>query len=250
MTGTQIELAGVAGQMERRQSGPMELLHIAIQNNSAIDVIERLAALQEKAMDRDAELQFNEAMNACQSELGRIGTDMENESTRSRYASYAKLDRAIRPIYTKHGLSLSFSEEESSKADHARIICYVSKGTHTRIYRKDMPIVTTGPQGKAVMTLTHATGSADAYGRRYLLKDIFNIAIGEDDNDGNGRPRMEDVEEKVEWIQNARNYDEMDRLFKPAYAKAFELKDQGAIERLQAARKAKTAQFNGSRGAR
>ena len=35
------------------------------------------------------------------------------------------------------------------------------------------------------MTKTHATGSAMTYGQRYLLKMIFNIAVGEDD-DGNG----------------------------------------------------------------
>jgi hypothetical protein len=35
------------------------------------------------------------------------------------------------------------------------------------------------------MTKTHASGAAQSYGMRYLLKGIFNIAIGEEDNDGN-----------------------------------------------------------------
>ena len=36
------------------------------------------------------------------------------------------------------------------------------------------------------MTKTHATGAATQYGMRYLLKMIFNVAVGENDKDGNG----------------------------------------------------------------
>ena len=42
------------------------------------------------------------------------------------------------------------------------------------------------------MTKTHAVGSAMSYGVRYLLKLVFNVAVGEDDDDGNtasGRPQ-------------------------------------------------------------
>lgn len=35
------------------------------------------------------------------------------------------------------------------------------------------------------MTKTHATGAASSYGARYILKGIFNVAIGEEDRDGN-----------------------------------------------------------------
>ena len=35
------------------------------------------------------------------------------------------------------------------------------------------------------MTKTHAMGAGMSYGMRYLLKMIFNVAVGEDDTDGN-----------------------------------------------------------------
>jgi hypothetical protein len=35
------------------------------------------------------------------------------------------------------------------------------------------------------MSRTHATASALSYGMRYLLRLIFNIAVGESDDDGN-----------------------------------------------------------------
>jgi hypothetical protein len=48
-----------------------------------------------------------------------------------------------------------------------------------------MPADGKGAKGGDVMTRTHATGSALSYGMRYLLKMIFNVAVGEDDDDGN-----------------------------------------------------------------
>lgn len=45
------------------------------------------------------------------------------------------------------------------------------------------------------MTKTHAAGSAMSYGMRYLLKMIFNVAIGEDDDDGNSAGEVEYVTE-------------------------------------------------------
>ena len=48
-----------------------------------------------------------------------------------------------------------------------------------------MPADGKGARGNDVMTKTHATGSAVSYGMRYLLRMIFNISVGEHDDDGN-----------------------------------------------------------------
>ena len=48
-----------------------------------------------------------------------------------------------------------------------------------------MPADGKGAKGGDVMTKTHASGAAISYGSRYLLKAIFNLAIGEEDADGN-----------------------------------------------------------------
>ncbi len=54
-----------------------------------------------------------------------------------------------------------------------------------------MPADGKGAKGGDVMTKTHATGAAASYGARYLLKGIFNIAVGDDDRDGNAPPETE-----------------------------------------------------------
>lgn len=151
-----------------------------------VDKLDRLLQMHERLAARDAEAAFNIALNACQTETGRVSADATNPQTRSRYATYARLDFILRPIYTAHGFSLSFDEGDSPQAEHVRVLCHVShKGGHTRTYHKDMPADGKGAKGGDVMTKTHAVGAAQSYGMRYLLKGIFNIAIGEDDDDGN-----------------------------------------------------------------
>lgn len=150
-----------------------------------VDKLDRLLAMQERIMDRQADQAFSAAMNAAQAELRPVATDAANPQTRSRYASYPALDNACRPIYSRHGFSLSFNTADGAPVDHLRLACKVRhSGGHTEAYQVDMPSDGKGAKGGDVMTKTHATGAAMSYGQRYLLKLIFNIAVGED-RDGN-----------------------------------------------------------------
>jgi len=163
-----------------------------------IDKMERLMQMHERMVDKKAEADFNDAMTSCQAETRSIAADANNPQTRSKYASYAAMDRALRPIYTKHGISISYGTEESPKPEHVRVIAYVARGGYTRKYQADMPADGKGAKGGDVMTKTHAAGAAMSYGARYLLKGIFNIAVGEDDDDGNGRGGGHKMSEKQE----------------------------------------------------
>jgi hypothetical protein len=155
--------------------------------NVDVDKMERLMAMHERITARQAEAAFNAAMESCQAEMQPISADATNPQTRSKYATYGKLDRALRPIYTKHGFSLSFSDGETTKPDHVRVLAVLRhKGGFRETHYKDMPADGKGAKGGDVMTKTHAAGAAQQYGMRYLLKGIFNVAVGEDDKDGNG----------------------------------------------------------------
>ncbi len=175
-------------EMQVASPSPMHLLQMAVQQGAAIDTIERLAKLQREMIEYDAKVAFNDAMERVQSKMKRVGADLNNPQTKSRYASYAKLDSAIRPIYSAEGFSLSFNTADSPIADNLRVICDVSRGGHVKTYQIDMPADGKGAKGGDVMTKTHATGAAASYGMRYLLKMIFNIAVGEEDIDGNMPP--------------------------------------------------------------
>lgn len=170
------ETAAILNMIERAASNPQVDL----------DKMERLFRLRKEVVSEAAERAFNVAMKSAQAEMRPVSANANNPQTRSRYATYDQLDRALRPIYTRHGFSLSFDEADSPKPDHIRILCYVAHDDgHSRTYRKDMPADGKGAKGGDVMTKTHAVGAAASYGSRYLLKGIFNVAVGEDDRDGN-----------------------------------------------------------------
>lgn len=150
-----------------------------------VDKFERMTALYERVEARTAEREFNDALTKAQTGMRPVAYDSSNSHTHSRYASYLALDRAMRPIYSMHGFALSFNTAEGAPEGSIRVVCDVShSGGHSRRYQVDMPADGKGAKAGDVMTKTHAAGSALTYGQRYLLKMIFNIAVGDDD-DGN-----------------------------------------------------------------
>ncbi len=169
--------------------GPVAFMHMieraSRDPNVDIDKMERLMAMHERMVQRDAETAFNNALVECQQAMRTIGADKHNSQTRSNYLTFAKLDKVLRPIYSSRGISISFGTDDSPKPECVRVIAHVSKGGFTRVYKVDMPADGKGAKGGDVMTKTHATGAAIAYGSRYLLKAIFNVAVGEEDDDGN-----------------------------------------------------------------
>lgn len=179
-----------------------------------VEKMERLMAMYERVEAKRAETAFNEAMTEAQKRVGRVSADATNPQTRSQYATYAKLDSVLRPIYTECGFALSFDTGQEAPPDYVRVLCYVSHSAgFSRTYHVDMPADGKGAKGGDVMTKTHAFGSGVSYGMRYLLKMIFNVAIGEEDDDGNragkkreptGKPqdgmRIEDFDEQRQII--------------------------------------------------
>jgi len=206
---------------------PMTLIHMALQGGANLDAVERLVALQERTMAHDAEMAFNAAMSSAQSAMTTVRQDATNPQTRSKYASYAALDRAVRPIYSREGLALSFNTGECPTPEYMRLLCYVSHPAgYTRTYHLDMPADGKGAKGGDVMTKTHAVGSAAAYGMRYLLKMIFNIAVGEDDRDGN--PVQFDTTPHMDAMAKATSRDDLQAIYEPAYRAARAAKDTAA----------------------
>lgn len=174
----------------QRESAPLvpavsAFERMAADPNVSVEKLERLMAMKERIDARTAETAFNAAMAEAQAEMEPVNADASNPSTHSKYASYEALDRALRPIYTKHGFALSFNTGDAP-TDYVRVLCDVTHiDGHAKTYKADMPADGKGAKGGDVMTKTHAVGSAMSYGMRYLLKMIFNVAVGEDDDDGN-----------------------------------------------------------------
>jgi hypothetical protein len=186
----------------------MMIERFAADPNFDVSKLQALMDMREREMRRVAEQLFNEAMSKAQSKMRAVAPDLRNKQTNSDYASYAALDRMARPIYTEAGFGLSFDTQESKLPDHILVLCYVSHtGGFSRTYRADMPADGKGAKGNDVMTKTHAAGSAFSYAQRYLLRLIFNMAVGDDD-DGNAageRGQDKPLPEGFEaWIEEMR----------------------------------------------
>jgi hypothetical protein len=150
-----------------------------------VDKLEVLLRIQREIVADDARLQFNRAMSLAQGEMQPVIRDAANDQTRSKYARLETIDAAIRPIYTRNGFCLEFNSEPI-EGPNERIVCEVSHSAgHTKRFQLEAAPDTAGPQGKANKTALHGLGSTVSYLRRYLTCMAFNVALTNDDNDGN-----------------------------------------------------------------
>lgn len=155
-------------------------------SNPRADVkkLEALLDMRERTRAGEAHRRFNEAMRDCQAEIMPVARDAENKHTNSKFAKLESIDREIRPIYTKHGFSLSFNSK-SLDDGRVRILCTVGHTAgHFEPYELDGHLDTAGAKGNANKTNLQGLGSTVSYLRRYLTCMIFNVVLTDEDNDG------------------------------------------------------------------
>jgi hypothetical protein len=243
MSAGQIELQ-IADQMEHKQPTAMGLLQVALQNHAAIDVIERLAALQERALAMQAEQDFFQELHAAQSEVPSIEPNKEVKTGTGKlmykYASYEQLDKALRPIYIKHGMAIAFSGAEAP-AGKVRVLCCVShRGGHAERYQLDLAI----DQGAAQLTKTDAELGAQSKAKRRILRNIFNIV---DDLEDEGGETTGEVAEQVGFIKGAKDAEQCRQIFKDYYNHAAEKNDRTAMHILLDAKDARIKELTNAR---
>jgi hypothetical protein len=181
----------VLDEMDRNVPATVETLGGGILNviaraaadpNTDVDKLERLLAMQERVMEREAEQVFNTALREAQDEIQPIVRNKTNSSTNSKYADLERVSDAIDPVLRKHGFSSSFGTTDCPLPGHYRVTCRLSHvGGHHRDYQADVPADTAGVKGTPTKTATHGFGSALSYGRRYLKLLIADVSTTDDD---------------------------------------------------------------------
>lgn len=128
---------------------------------------------------------FSLDMVRVQQELRAVPEDMQNDQTHSTYSSYKMMLKHVKPVYTEHGFALMFYEIDAPKEGEIRVcVDVMHKMGHTEKHHTDVPLDDRGVKGTVNKTRPHAKGSSLSYGRSYLMKLIFNLSTGDDD-DGN-----------------------------------------------------------------
>lgn len=144
-----------------------------------------LLDLQERVIDKQAEISFNRSLVAMQSEVPRIRTDavVRNRAheVQSRYATYEGIDAAVRPIMQRHGFAVTFDSPEIGGGSIRATGTLHHIDGHSKVFTVHLPIDSSGSKNGV-----QGVGSTKTYAKRYLLIDMLNIAIEEADDDGNG----------------------------------------------------------------
>jgi hypothetical protein len=151
---------------------------------------EKMAAMldvQERLLDRQERMDFNAAHRLATADMPRIDKNgrIINHKTgelQSRYARLEDIDRIVRPICNRHGLSYSWDIGVGERGA-SLVTCILSHaGGHERRYGPmSLPADTSGAKNA-----TQGAGSSVKYGQRYTLCAALNIQMEGADDDGQG----------------------------------------------------------------
>ncbi len=173
------------------------LIQMALDKGVDPDRLGKLFDLHERDQKNKAARAYAEAMNLAQAAMPTIACDAHNTHTKSNYVRVETILKAIKPVYTEHGFSLSFGQGDT-KPEWCRTTCDVRHvAGHVEHFNLDLPLDGVGAKGGSVMTAVHGALSSDTYAMGRLLKKIFNLTIlDETDDDGNGSGAVNDEQAK------------------------------------------------------
>jgi hypothetical protein len=155
-----------------------------------IDKMERLMAMRDRVLAREAQVAFDAAFAEMQPDLpviekkGRIEGESKRTGDRlsQAYGRWEDIAPAIVPTLSAHGFGIRFEQEQIWVGEQAktRITCVLShaQGHREKAYF-DLPLDTTGSKNNV-----QAYGSTASYGKRYSAMLALNIVTKGEDDDG------------------------------------------------------------------
>lgn len=164
---------------------PMALIELAVKQGADPDQLGKLMDLQERWDALQAAKAFAAAMAAAQTDMPIVVKDGFNQSTNSRYAKKQTIEKAIKPIYLSHGLTVQLSEDPNPREGWITVKAVVShvSGHIERHYRTG-PIDNKGPKGNPTKSELHGCESTFNYLSRRLICGIFNVTESDQESDG------------------------------------------------------------------
>ena len=200
-----------------------------VATNPDVDVekMDKLLDMQFRIMKEQARQEYVRSFVEVQKSLPAIQKDAENRQTNSSYAKLETIVNKITPILTQNGFSLQYGTEDSPLDNCVRVVLEVShEAGHSKVFRYDSPIDSTGIKGTKNKTDPHARASAITYGRRILVMMACNLST--EDDDGNGAVELIS-EEKAQEI-----HDKLEGLDKKSFVKWIQSKGIASIETIPA----------------
>lgn len=181
-----------------------------IASNPEVDVskMQALLDMQERVLDRNAEIAFNQALARIAGRMPRIRKDGSvgyvDKATGQvketfRFARYEDIIAAVQPLLTEEGFSLSFTTEPRQGEGGGLVI-------HGTLSHKDghsktasIPLALDGSGGKNNI---QGIGSTTSYGKRYTTCMLLNIVTENEDDDAN-RASLEPIDADTVTLINS-----------------------------------------------
>lgn len=144
------------------------------------DRIEKLLNVQIRMMDRQAKIDYDQALANVQMKMPRITASGEIKNRAgeitSRYMRYEDIDRVIRPLLQAEGFSLIHDRTESNDK---MIVTTTLK--HRSGHQESVSIPLPFDQTNALKSALQAAASTATFGKRHNVCSLLNIvAEGED----------------------------------------------------------------------
>lgn len=170
-----------------------QLIEKALTTDSGLEKMEKLIALQQEAIARNARVAFFEAKAKMQATLPVIKKQKRNQHNQSMFASLDDVALQIQPVLEKHGFSYAWEQQHNHETGMIRVTCILTHaaGHQERNHIDALPDMA-GAQGKANKTQVQGTASTITYLRRYTLTGVVGVATADADIDG----RIEGVTER------------------------------------------------------
>lgn len=186
------------------------LLQLALEKGTNVEQLERLIALHERVSNRNAAIEFAEAMAKFQADCPPITHSKKAKITTSSGGgyeyTYAELDaiaRAVNPILARHGLSYSWDTSINEKGWlHCTCTVRHINGHVAPPANFSLPTDSNNPG----MSAQQKVASATTFAKRQSLIAALGITTSDDDYDGGGasvdpRPisakQLQEIEELV-----------------------------------------------------
>jgi hypothetical protein len=159
----------------------------------SVEKLEKLIALQERVLDREAKAAFNTAFVELQAVLPVVV-----ERARTDKGTYAPLEdivEKVRPLLHEHGFSISH-ETLWPETGVVKVVGHLMHAQGAERTSEFMSEADTSGSKNAIQAL----GSAVSYGRRYTTNSLLGIVTRGEDDDGRTGVPAKVPQEIEEWL--------------------------------------------------
>jgi len=196
-------------------SAPTTIIHLieraASDPNIDVDKMERLYAMHERALAREAKLAFTAAKLAMKPKLPTIdekGSILDRAGkVQSTYAEWEDIADAIEPILIEHGFDLSF--RPGSREDGRVVVVGVLTHEQGHVEEAEVLLPIDASGGK---NSVQGVGSSISYGKRYSAIALLNIksrAPRDRDDDGQRAGLGQEAQDAIANINMADTMDDL-----------------------------------------